>query len=98
MSLTREEQEIHIAKSANEDEFSVYITDPIYVRRMKKIGIEPFKVDLIGDEEVAFYYKIPKKQISFKKKTIKRELTEEQKEDLRLRAINMRNNKKIIKE
>ena len=43
MSLSRLEQEVHISKTANEMEFSLYVTDPKFVRKMKRIGVDPYK-------------------------------------------------------
>lgn len=43
MALSRSEQEISIVKSANEKEFSLYVTDPKFVRKMKKNRSKPIQ-------------------------------------------------------
>lgn len=92
MSLSRLEQEVHISKTANEKEFSLYVTDPKFVRKMKRIGVDPYKQEKIDDDTHGYFYKLDEKQISFRKKRV---LSEEQKEILSNRMKNIRsdNNK-----
>ena len=92
MSLSRLEQEVHISKTANEKEFSLYVTDPKFVRKMKRIGVDPYKQEKIDDDTYGYFYKLDEKQISFRKKRV---LSEEQKEILSNRVKNIRsdNNK-----
>lgn len=74
--LSKCEQEICITKTANEDVFSIYISDPKYIRRMEKINVEPYKKEMLDGEIIGAYYKLDAKLISFKKKRV---LTEEEK-------------------
>lgn len=76
--LNKEEQEVNIIKTADENEFDVYISDPKYIRKFKKIGIEPYKIDTIEGEVVSCYYKLPLNQLVLKGKPIPRKYTDEQ--------------------
>lgn len=87
MVLSRSEQEISIVKSANEKEFSLYVTDPKFVRKMKRIGVDPYKQEKIDDDTYGYFYKLDEKQIGFRKKRV---LSEEQKEILSYRMKNIR--------
>lgn len=88
MALSRSEQEISIVKSANEKEFSLHVTDPKFVRKMKRIGVDPYKQEKIDGDTYGYFYKLDEKQISFRKKRV---LSEEQKEILSYRMKNIRN-------
>lgn len=91
MGLSVEEQEITISKSRNDKEFCVYITDRAYKTKIEKLGIEPYKIDReLDGEEAAWHYMLPKNQLSFRQPPKKREFTEEQKEELRIRLKNAR--------
>lgn len=91
--LSKEEQEINIIKTADEDSFDVYISDPKYMRKFKKIGIEPYREDKINGEVVACCYKLPLNQLTLKKKPTPRTYTDEQKKVMADRMKNARNNK-----
>ncbi|MDM0587694.1 hypothetical protein ACSXEK_16335 (plasmid) [Clostridium perfringens] len=90
MALSRLEQEVHISKTANEKEFSLYVTDPKFVRKMKRIGVDPYKKEKIDDDTYGYFYKLDEKQISFRKKRV---LSEEQKKTLSDRMKSIKNNK-----
>lgn len=76
--LSKEEQEINIIKTADENSFDVYISDPKYIRKFNKIGIEPYREDKINGEVVACCYKLPLNQLTLKKKPIPRVYTDEE--------------------
>lgn len=97
MGLLKQEQEITITKIADEKEFSVYISDPKYKRKMDKLEVEPYKIDILDDEEVGWFYKINEKMISIRKIAKKREFTEEERMALAERLKSMRNNKENYK-
>ncbi len=82
MALSRQEQEIVITKLGDEKEWSVYVSDLKYKRKMDKIGVEYYKVEIMGGEVVGWYYKLDEKMISIRKKPNRRELTDEEKQEI----------------
>lgn len=100
MGLSVEEQEIHISKMRNDNEFIIYVSDRTYKTKLDKI-VKPYKIDkdLETGEEIAWHYKLNKKQISFRKNIgTKRQMTEEEREKARIRlqtARENRNNKNV---
>jgi|GEM_PF-4920880 len=95
MGLASDEQEILISKIRNEKEFEIYISDRTYKTKIEKVSIKPYKVDIDSEgEEIAWYYKLPKNQIGFRKPPVKRELTDEQRLELAERIKNARESSK----
>ena len=92
--LSKQEMEISINKCAADKEFSIYCTDPKYIRHMKKIGIEPYKTELIDGEVAGCFYKVPIDQVKIIKKRKKIQLSEERKRELAERMILVKNSKK----
>ena len=91
MALASEEQEILISKMRNENEFEIYISDRTYKTKIEKVGVKPYKIDKDSEgEEIAWYYRLPKNQIGFRKPPVKRELTDEQRLELVERMKNAR--------
>lgn len=88
--MTRREQETIITFNAAED-----TADPVYIRKLDKLTeknpeqFKPGKVETYQGEIVAKRYIFPKRFISIRSKDVKRELTEEQREELaeRLKAV-----------
>ena len=81
--LEAEEREIHIFKTDNEDEFSIYVSSPIWMRKIEKKGYTAYKEDTMDGEVVAKYYKLPQKFLKFGKEI---ELTDEQRKERSERA------------
>lgn len=85
MALSKQEQEVCITKTGNMGEYLVYCTDPVYARRIIKTGNEPYKVDGIDGEDIAWYFKLPLECLLVRKVPKKREYTEEQLKNLKER-------------
>lgn len=93
--MTRQEQETIISFNAAEDTAEFYTADPVYIRKIDKLvekNPEQFKPGLVETyqgEIVAKRYIFPKRFLSIRSKDVKRELTEEQREELaeRLKAV-----------
>ena len=43
--LEAEERELHVFKIDNEDEFSIYVSSPIWMRKIEKRGYTAYKED-----------------------------------------------------
>jgi hypothetical protein len=90
--LSAEEREIHIFKTDDEDEFSIYVSSPVYMRKIERQGYKSYKEDTMDGEIVAKYYKIPQKFIKFGKEVM---LTDEQRKERSERAkLNLAKNRK----
>lgn len=76
--LSAIERETVIQMSSIDNEWNVYTSQKNIMRKIEKLGIEPYKVDKIDGEIVAKFYKVPKKQIKIVKQRAKREYTEEE--------------------
>lgn len=90
--LSKVEQEVIINFNASEGTASVYAADPVWIRKMDKLvtaNPDEFKMveqqDLKG-ELVSRVYEFPKSLITIRSKTVKRELTDEQREAMALVA------------
>ena len=84
--LSREEQEVIITTSAADDLAEVYVADPIYMRRLdKRVEQDPDNYKVKSRNTYSATYTMPKKLLQFRLPTAPRELTEEQRAELRER-------------
>ena len=84
--LTREEQEVIITTSAADDLAEVYVADPIYMRKLdKRVEQDPDNYKVKSRNAYSVTYTMPKKLLQFRLPVAPRELTEEQREELRER-------------
>lgn len=90
MGLTKQEQKITITKIADEKAWNVYISDPRYKRKLDKLGVTPYKVEKMDNEEVGWFYKLDEKMICIRQKPKKRNYTEEQLKAISERFKNIR--------
>lgn len=94
--LSKYEQEVVINFNAGEDTADLYTANPAWIRKMDKLVLqnpEQFKLikeDKYQGEIIAKRYIFPKRFISVRSKDIKRELTEEQREQVAERMKQMR--------
>ena len=99
MKPTYEEQETIINISRTENTATIYTSDSRYMTKLDKlVENNPDEWKCTGQEKqegdvVAKYYECQAKYISFRSRTVKRELTEEQKEILRERMKKMQNDR-----
>lgn len=86
--LSRYEQEVTIGFNAEEDTAELYIADPVWIRKLDRLveqNPEQFKlgrVETYSGEIVSKRYTFPKRFVSIRSKDVKRELTDEQREEL----------------
>lgn len=90
MVLSKQEQEIHIAKMGDMDLYEVYCSDVKLMRKLDKVS-DAYKEDVIDGEVVAKHYRLTLKQILFRLEPKRRELTDEQREVLKERLNKARN-------
>lgn len=84
--LTREEQEVIITTSAADELAEVYTADPIYMRRLdKRVEQDPGNYKVKNRNTYSATYTMPKRLLQFRLPTAPRELTEEQRAELRER-------------
>lgn len=84
--LTREEQEVIITTCAADDLVEVYVADPIYMRKLdKRVEQDPENYKVKSRNAYSVTYTMPKKLLQFRLPVAPRELTEEQREELRER-------------
>ena len=84
--MTREEQEVIITTSAADELAEVYAADPIYIRKMDKLcERDPENYKLKKRNEYSATYTMQKKLLRFRVPSAPRELTEEQRAELRER-------------
>lgn len=92
MSFTGIERETIINISDEDDMWDVYTRQGKIMTKLKKIGVEPYKVEKDENGRIeSAWYKLNYKQISFRKEII---LTNEQKEKRRLHMEQVRQNQK----
>lgn len=82
MGLSKQEQEVVITKLGDEKEWSVYVSDLKYKRKLDKLGVQYYKTEIMGGEVVGWFYKMDEKMISIRKKPNRRELTDEEKQEI----------------
>lgn len=84
--LTREEQEVIITTSAADELAEVYTADPIYMRKLdKRVEQDPGNYKVKSRNTYSATYTMPKRLLQFRLPTAPRELTEEQRAELRER-------------
>lgn len=83
--LSPEEKETHICTSSADEEWSIYTCQSRMIKKLDKMGLVVYQEDIIEGEVIGKYYKIPLDYLSIRVKK-KREMTEEQREELRQRA------------
>ncbi len=86
MGITRYEQEVTINFNAEEDTATVYAANPSWIRKLDKLvaaNPEEFRQtgqELLDGQIISKRYEFPKKLLTVRSRTIKRELTEEQRQ------------------
>ena len=97
MALTLEERETHIYISRTDETAEIYTSDERYMRKFDKLvedNPEEWKfkkAETVQGEVIGKTYSCPRNLISFRSKTQKRELTEEQRQAAADRLREMRN-------
>lgn len=81
--LNAEEREISIYKTDDEDEFTIYTTSSIWMRRIEKKGFKCYKEETMDEELHSRFYKVPQKFLKFTKERV---YTEEQRQEMSERA------------
>ena len=79
------EQETTIAFNEGEDNAEIWSASPVFQRRMKKLGVEPYKTTDRERGQQSCCYSVPRKWIRVKP-PLQRQLTEEQKQAMADRA------------
>lgn len=100
-SISKVEQEVLINFNAAEKMASIWTQDPVFIRKLDKLCIENPEQFKSGRESkvngrvVGKFYECDKKLISIRSKSIKREMTEEQKKmaSERMKKINSKRQK-----
>lgn len=88
MRLSRYEQEVVTNFNAAEDTAEIYTADPVWMRKLDKLveqnpeQFKPGRAESCKGEVVAKRYSFPKRFITIRSKDVKRELTDEQREEL----------------
>ena len=91
MALSRIEQEVVISFNAEEDTADLYTANPSWMNKLDKLGkTNPGQFRLIETSTcqgkvVSKRYTFPKRFVSIRSKDVKRELTEEQREEISIR-------------
>ena len=84
--LTREEQEVIITTSAADELAEVYTADPIYIRRFdRKVEQDPEHYKVKSRNAYSATYTMPKRLLQVRTPSAPRELTDEQRAELRER-------------
>lgn len=104
-NLSKHEQEVVINFNAGEDTADLYTANPVWIRKMDKLkdqNPEQFKlirVDKYQGEIVAKRYIFPKRFISIRSGDVKRELTNEQRQQAaeRMKQIREKATKSILR-
>lgn len=84
-----EEQETVIQFDRSGTVCHVYTTDSTVMTKLDKIH-KRVKQDYVGGKPIAAYYEFDKKLLSFKKKRVKQNLTDEQRKQIRERLTKSR--------
>ena len=99
MGISRQEQETIISFNAEEDTATIWASDPSWIRKMDKlVDSNPDEFKCTRQEEmdgqvIQKRYEMPKKYVSIRSKSRKREMTEEQKKINAERLREARNKK-----
>ena len=86
--LTKEERETACVYNEADGYWTIYSAVQSHIRKFDKLNYPVTDIDYYPDGEVAGkFYQVPKNAISFKDPTKKRNISEEQKQALRERAL-----------
>lgn len=77
MGYSSEEQEVNINKERLSDTFNVYANDSTFLTKLLKIA-EPIDPEYENGRIISAKFKLNANQVSFRKASKKREMTEEQ--------------------
>ena len=90
MTISRQEQETIVNYNAAEQTATVYTRDKTVMRRLDALVMDfPDHYRLIGETDIDKTYEMPKSFVSYRKP---RQLSDEQRENLRNRAIDIKKN------
>ena len=90
MTISRQEQETIVNYNAAEHTATVYTRDKTVMRRLDALVMDfPDHYRLIGETDIDKTYEMPKSFVSYRKL---RQLSDEQRENLRNRAIDIKKN------
>ncbi len=90
MTISRQEQETIVNYNAAEHTATVYTRDKTVMRRLDALVMDfPDHYRLIGETDIDKTYEMPKSFVSYRKP---RQLSDEQRENLRNRAIDIKKN------
>lgn len=95
MSLSIEEQEIHISASRDEEFVTAYCSDSTWITKMDKlVAKSPELFEVIAENDVSKTYKFPKRLLSIRSTIVQREYTDEQRQVMaaRLKAARDKSN------
>jgi len=88
MTISRQEQETIVNYNAAEHTATVYTRDKTVMRRLDALVMDfPDHYRLIGETDIDKTYEMPKSFVSYRKP---RQLSDEQRENLRNRAIDIK--------
>lgn len=86
--LTKDERETILSYNEADGYWTIYSAVQPHIRKFDKLNYPITDIDYYPDGEVAGkFYQVPKNAISFKDPTKKRNISEEQKQALRERAL-----------
>lgn len=83
MALSLPEQEVHINFNRNEDCAQMYCTDVTWITKMDKlVAKSPEFYEVVAETENGKTYRFPKRLISLRSSVVRREYTNEQKQQM----------------
>lgn len=84
------EQEMTMTAMRTEEQVYLYCSDTTWITKMEKLlKANPDQFSVHSEDQFGKTYKFPKRFISIRSKDIKREISEEKKEQLRERMMNL---------
>lgn len=92
MALTSIERETVIVTNDEEKYWEVYTCQTKMINKLQKLGIEPYKTDILDGEIVGKYYKVPLENIKIGKKR-EVNLTDDQRQEIAERMKKARESK-----
>ena len=93
MSLSIEEQELHISAGRDEEYAEAYCSDSTWITKMDKlVAKSPELFTVVRQDDISKTYRFPKKLLSIRSSFITREYTDEQRQAMadRLKAVRKR--------
>ena len=94
-SLSTDEQEFNIQSCRNEEFAHMYCSDNTWITKMDKlVEKSPDLFKVIAETEFGKTYEFPKRLISIRSTIVKREITDEQRQEMLARLAQMRNAKR----